>query len=175
MSSSFRGIRANIGGSIPASSMRNVAARIPVRTNRDDRYFTDSYQFMPRYGYAEMFARILDHPNITLRLETEFNDIRDHVQYREACLYRPDRRILRISIRQAAVSLIAFRRSASGEGICATDCPDQFSERPRIHADHRVQTPHRAGSCGHDDRLRVPDIGGRSVLPNSTARERRRL
>ena len=41
-----------------------VGARIPVRFNRDDRYFTDTFQAMPRDGYTAMFARIFDHENI---------------------------------------------------------------------------------------------------------------
>jgi UDP-galactopyranose mutase len=53
-----------------------VAARIPFRTNDDDRYFTDSFQAMPEPGFTGMFERILDHPNITVRLGTEFADVR---------------------------------------------------------------------------------------------------
>jgi UDP-galactopyranose mutase len=49
-----------------------VGARIPVRTNRDDRYFTDDFQAMPKDGYTAMFKRILDHPNITVKLGIEF-------------------------------------------------------------------------------------------------------
>lgn len=53
-----------------------VAARIPVRTNDDDRYFTDRFQAMPREGYAQMFARMLDHPAIAVELETDYDTIR---------------------------------------------------------------------------------------------------
>ena len=45
-----------------------VAARLPVRTNDDDRYFTDKYQCMPADGYATLFERILDHPAIDVKL-----------------------------------------------------------------------------------------------------------
>jgi UDP-galactopyranose mutase len=51
-----------------------VASRIPTRTNRDDRYFTDEYQGLPRDGYTRMFERMLDHPNIRIELETEFSE-----------------------------------------------------------------------------------------------------
>jgi UDP-galactopyranose mutase len=50
-----------------------VAARIPTRTNREDRYFTDAYQGLPREGYTRMFERILDHPNIRIELDTAFS------------------------------------------------------------------------------------------------------
>jgi UDP-galactopyranose mutase len=49
-----------------------VAARIPTRTNDDDRYFTDAYQFMPADGYTAMFERILDSSNIDVELDVDF-------------------------------------------------------------------------------------------------------
>lgn len=55
----------------------SVAARIPVRFNDDDRYFTDSFQKMPLNGYTAMFRNILDHPNIRVETGVDFNDVRD--------------------------------------------------------------------------------------------------
>lgn len=49
-----------------------VAARIPTRTNDDDRYFTDDYQAMPADGFTTMFERMLARPNIEVRLGTPF-------------------------------------------------------------------------------------------------------
>jgi len=49
-----------------------VAARIPTRTNDDDRYFGDSYQFMPSEGYTAMFERILNSDRITVRTSVDF-------------------------------------------------------------------------------------------------------
>ena len=57
-----------------------VAGRIPVRTNDDDRYFTDSFQKMPAEGYTRMFRNMLDHPNITLELGTSFQQTASQVQ-----------------------------------------------------------------------------------------------
>ena len=48
-----------------------VTARVPVVTGYDDRYFTDRYQAVPEAGYTRMFEKMLDHPNITLRLDTD--------------------------------------------------------------------------------------------------------
>jgi len=59
----------------PSQLKAGVAARIPTRTNTDDRYFTDSFQTMPLHGYTVMFENILDHPNIKIQLSTEFTDI----------------------------------------------------------------------------------------------------
>jgi len=60
----------------------SVCGRIPIRTNRDDRYLNERFQALPAQGYTAMFERMLDHPNIEVRLETDFHDIRPHLQYR---------------------------------------------------------------------------------------------
>lgn len=59
----------------------SVSARIPVRTNRDDRYFTDTYQGLPKHGYTKMFEKILDHPNIHVMLGVDYRDIRRYVTF----------------------------------------------------------------------------------------------
>ena len=56
----------------PSELKAGVAARIPVRTNSDDRYFTDIFQFMPADGYTKMFEKMLDHPNIVVELGVDF-------------------------------------------------------------------------------------------------------
>ena len=65
----------------PSELHASVCARIPIRTNTDDRYFTDSHQAMPAEGYTAMFERILDHPNIEVRLGVDFDEIKDEVEY----------------------------------------------------------------------------------------------
>ena len=59
----------------PSQLKAGVAARIPVRTNSDDRYFTDTFQAMPRHGYTRMFESLLDHPNIRVELGVDFTEI----------------------------------------------------------------------------------------------------
>jgi UDP-galactopyranose mutase len=59
-----------------------VAARVPFRTNSDDRYFTDTYQVMPLAGYAAMFARMLGHSNISVMLNTDYGSIRNELMTR---------------------------------------------------------------------------------------------
>lgn len=61
----------------------SVCGRIPVRTNADDRYFTDKYQFMPKYGYTKMFERMLDHSNIDILLNTDYKDVINNYEYRK--------------------------------------------------------------------------------------------
>jgi UDP-galactopyranose mutase len=60
-----------------------VTARIPVRTNRDDRYFTDRYQVMPLHGYTRMFERMLRHPNIKVLLNADYREVQSVIPFRE--------------------------------------------------------------------------------------------
>lgn len=67
----------------PSELDASVAARIPTRSNRDDRYFADTYQGMPGDGYTKMFERMLDHPNIKIMLNTDFKEVQDQIRYRK--------------------------------------------------------------------------------------------
>ena len=58
-------------GQTPEEIDPNTTARVPVFLSRDGRYFQDAYQGMPLEGYTPMFERMLDHPNITVELETD--------------------------------------------------------------------------------------------------------
>lgn len=58
-----------------------VLNRIPVRKNFDDRYFTDTYQGMPKEGYTKLFEKMSKHKNIEVRLNTDYFDIKESVTY----------------------------------------------------------------------------------------------
>jgi UDP-galactopyranose mutase len=66
----------------PSELDASVTARVPTRTNRDDRYFTDTYQAMPLYGYTRMFQKMLSHPNIKVMLNTDYKEIIDIIPYK---------------------------------------------------------------------------------------------
>ena len=52
-----------------------VTARVPIFVGRDDRYFNDRYQVVPSKGYTKLFENMLNHKNIKLMLNTEFNEV----------------------------------------------------------------------------------------------------
>jgi UDP-galactopyranose mutase len=52
-----------------------VTARVPVYISRDNRYFTDKYQGVPKDGYTKIFERMLSHPNIKIMLNTDFKEV----------------------------------------------------------------------------------------------------
>lgn len=60
---------------------KEVTSRIPTRTNRDNRYFTDRYQGMPKYGYTKLAENMINHENIKIMLNTSFKDIKDELKY----------------------------------------------------------------------------------------------
>jgi len=79
----FRGYTRKQWGLDPSELDAQVTARVPTRTNRDDRYFTDAYQAMPKFGFTRMFGNMLDHPNIHILLNTDYRAVRDAIPYKE--------------------------------------------------------------------------------------------
>jgi UDP-galactopyranose mutase len=78
----FQGYTRKQWGLDPSELDASVIARIPIRTNRDDRYFTDTYQYMPKHGYTRMFERMLDHPNISVLLQADYRDVASWARFR---------------------------------------------------------------------------------------------
>lgn len=71
----FRNYTRKQWGLDPSELDAAVTARVPVRTNRDDRYFGDRLQAMPKYGYTRLFENLLDHPRIKIMLNTDYREI----------------------------------------------------------------------------------------------------
>jgi UDP-galactopyranose mutase len=71
----FRGYTRKQWGVDPSELDKSVTARVPVRTNQDDRYFGDTFQYMPAQGYTRMFERMLDHPKITVCVDTDYREV----------------------------------------------------------------------------------------------------
>jgi len=78
----FRGYTRKQWAMDPSELDKSVTARVPTRTNRDDRYFGDEFQFMPKHGYTRMFEKMLSSPNIHVMTQTDFDDVKDVVPYR---------------------------------------------------------------------------------------------
>ncbi|HVL33434.1 MAG TPA: UDP-galactopyranose mutase [Actinomycetota bacterium] len=85
----FRNYTRKQWGLDPSELDASVTARVPVRTNRDARYFTDKYQAMPEHGYTRMFEKMLAHPNIKVMLNTSYREVASLVPYREIIFTGP--------------------------------------------------------------------------------------
>ena len=59
----------------------SVTGRVPIYVSRDNRYFQDTFQGIPRQGYTEMFRRMLSHPNIQILLKANHADVSQHVKF----------------------------------------------------------------------------------------------
>lgn len=73
----------------PSELNASVTARVPTRTNKDDRYFTDTFQAMPLNGYTKMFANMLDQPNIHIMLNTDYKDIVKEIKFKKMVFTGP--------------------------------------------------------------------------------------
>ena len=60
----------------------SVCARIPIRTNRDDRYLSERFQALPTPGYTAMFEKMLAHPKIKVLLNTDYREARTQVEFK---------------------------------------------------------------------------------------------
>ena len=85
----FRNYTRKQWGLDPSELDAAVTARVPVRTNRDDRYFTDTYQVMPLHGYTRMFERMLTHPNIKILLNADYREVRTMIPHGEVIFTGP--------------------------------------------------------------------------------------
>jgi UDP-galactopyranose mutase len=85
----FRGYTRKQWGMDPSELDAQVTARIPTRTNTDDRYFGDTFQAMPLHGYTRMFEKMLSHPNIKIMVNTDYREIVDLIPYREMIFTGP--------------------------------------------------------------------------------------
>lgn len=71
----------------PRDLAPSVCGRIPVRLNTNERYVDHKNQVTPARGFTEMFGKMLDHPNIDVRLETDYKDIQDEIKPEYATVY----------------------------------------------------------------------------------------
>lgn len=65
----------------PETLADSVTARVPVLVSRDNRYFQDTYQAIPRFGYTNMFRNMLDQKNIKLLLNTDYREIAEDISF----------------------------------------------------------------------------------------------
>ena len=78
----FRGYTRKQWGLDPSELDASVTARVPTRTNRDNRYFSDTYQAIPMHGYTRMFENMLRHPNIKVMLNTDYREVEHLVPWK---------------------------------------------------------------------------------------------
>jgi UDP-galactopyranose mutase len=73
----------------PSELDASVTSRVPVRTNRDDRYFGDRFQAMPLHGFSRLFERMLANPKIQVLLNADYREVREWIPHREVIYTGP--------------------------------------------------------------------------------------
>ncbi|MGI5166808.1 UDP-galactopyranose mutase [Spirillospora sp. CA-253888] len=83
----IRGYTAKQWQTDPKDLPAEIITRLPVRYTFDNRYFNDTYEGLPTDGYTAWLERMADHPNIEVRLNTDFFDLRDEIVGRVPVVY----------------------------------------------------------------------------------------
>lgn len=131
----FRGYTRKQWGLDPSELDASVTARIPVRTNRDDRYFTDTYQVMPARGYTRLFERMLAHPNIKIMLGTDYREILPLVPHAEIIYTGPVDAYFDYCYGKLPYRSLEFRFETQNVGVAQ---PAPVINYPNEHAYTRV-------------------------------------
>jgi UDP-galactopyranose mutase len=72
----IRGYTAKQWQTDPRDLPPEIIARLPVRYNFNNRYFSDTYEGLPVHGYTAWLEKMADHPRIEVQLNAEFGDVR---------------------------------------------------------------------------------------------------
>ena len=128
----FRGYTRKQWGLDPSELDKSVTSRVPTRTNRDDRYFSDEFQFMPKHGYTRMFEKMVSHPNIHVMTQTDYQGCEGRGPASPGDLHRPDRRVFRFPVRQAALPLAPLRARDPRQGLAPAGRRSSTIRRRRI-------------------------------------------
>ena len=132
----FRGYTRKQWGLDPSELDCSVTARVPTRTNTDDRYFTDAFQAMPLEGYTRMFERMLDHPNIEIRTGVDYRDIVDEVDFDHLVFSGPideffDHQFGRLPYRSLRFEHRTLDR-AQAQSVATINYPDEATPHTRV-------------------------------------------
>ncbi|MFN3877257.1 MAG: UDP-galactopyranose mutase [Brevundimonas sp.] len=132
----FRGYTRKQWGLDPSELDRSVTARVPTRTNTDDRYFTDVFQAMPLDGYTRMFERLLEHPNIEVRTGVDYREVADQVDVEHLVFTGPideffDHRYGRLPYRSLRFEHATLNQPHA-QAVATINYPDEATPQTRV-------------------------------------------
>ena len=105
----------------------------PYRTNRDDRYFTDTYQAMPLHGYTRMFENMLDHSNIKIMLNCDYREIEKEIPFREMIYTGPVDTYFDYCYGKLPYRSLEFKHETHDTPVYQSRAGRQLSERTALH------------------------------------------
>ena len=148
-----------------------MTGRVPFRTSRDDRYFTDTYQVMPRDGYSKLFERMLRHPNIKVLLNTDYREIEDVIPYSEMIFTGPIDEFFDFKCGKLPYRSLEFQFETFDRPVFQPAAVVNYPNENAYTRVHGVQVPDRPGAPTHDRRLRVSE--GQPAIPTIPCRDPR--
>ncbi len=132
----FRGYTRKQWGLDPSELDKAVTARVPTRTNTDDRYFADRFQAMPAEGYTKMFEAMLGHPNIEVKLGVEYADVIDRVDCDHIVFTGPIDEFFEFRFGKLPYRSLQFRHEtrdvAQFQPVAVVNYPDEAVPQTRI-------------------------------------------
>ena len=168
----FRGYTRKQWGLDLSELSASVAARIPTRTDDDDRYFSDRHQAMPQAGYTAMFQAMLDHPRITVETGVDYFEERACYAPPPHHLQRSCRWLFRLPVRPPALSIAGVRPRTPRTAALSEYRHGELSERPRLYPHNRIQVPDRAKRADDLNRQRVSVCRWRPLLSDTQSCQR---
>jgi UDP-galactopyranose mutase len=150
----FRGYTRKQWGLDPSELDASVTARVPTRTNRDDRYFADTYQAMPLHGYTRMFEAMLRHPNIKVLLNTDYREIVGIIPWRHMIYTGPidaffDCRYGRLPYRSLDFEHVTLPREQF-QAVGTVNYPNDYAYTRISEFKHITGQPHRCTSVVYE-------------------------
>ncbi|GAA4234904.1 UDP-galactopyranose mutase [Actinomadura meridiana] len=179
----IRGYTAKQWQTDPRDLPAEIITRLPVRYTFDNRYFNDVHEGLPVDGYTAWLERMADHPNIEVRLDTDFFDMRDGLVGRVPVVYTgPLDRYFDFAEGELGWRTLDFETevvpTGDFQGTPVMNYADEDVPYTRVH-EFRHFHPERHYP---DDRTvimrefsRAADRGDEPYYPINTARDRERL
>lgn len=150
----FRGYTRKQWGLDPSELDAQVTARIPVRTNRDDRYFGDAFQYMPRHGYTRLFENMLDHDNITLALGADYREVKKSVLFRELIFTGPIDEFFDLRFGKLPYRSLEFKHETRAQEwfqpVAVVNYPNEFDYTRITEFKHLTGQNHRQTSIVYE-------------------------
>ena len=142
----FRNYTRKQWGLDPSELDASVTSRVPTRTNRDDRYFTDTYQAMPLHGYTRMFENMLDHPNIKMLLNCDYREVEKEIPFREMIYTGPVDTYFDYCYGKLPYRSLEFKHETHDQAGISISSRGQLSKRATLHARDGIQVSNGAGA-----------------------------
>ena len=167
----------------PEELSADIISRLPVRYTYDNRYFSDTYEGLPKDGYTAWLERMADHENIEVRLETDFFDVRDDYAGKVPIVYTgPVDQYFDNSEGELSWRTLDFERevvpTGDFQGTSVMNYPDPDVAFTRIH-EFRHFHPERAYPADKTvimrEFSRFAEKGDEPYYPVNTAEDRAKL